>query len=241
MKKRIFAFCALFLYVLLLFLSPKPLRLRTASADGDVYACVCQDNAFFYATKNENSGLFLLPQTYFVTILSVEGEYCRVEYLYDGEYTKKLTGYAKKEELTFVDFVPNEPYLRHLFEVRYTIDGSFSNDDAFLDQIVVTCAYYGDYKIGSKSYCYVLRGESFGYIPKPDGLYYQENTEYADYLAKLEEDAAASVEQDDGTKGEGMSAAQIAILVTLCLLVPILAALVLKTSKKNVYDIEEKD
>ncbi len=172
-------------------------------------------------------------------VLSTEGEYCRIEYLYDSAYTKKLTGYAKTDELTFVDFTPNEPYLYHVFEVRYTIDGTFGGDDSFLDQITLSCAYYGDYKIGSKNYCYVLRGDSFGYIPKPNDLSFAKNTEYADYLAQQSSPSEEPIETKE--EEEGMSAAQIAILITLCLLVPLLAALVLKTSKKNVYDMEEKD
>ncbi|MBQ7923796.1 MAG: hypothetical protein IJ329_00660 [Clostridia bacterium] len=238
MKKRIFALIALTLYVLSVFLFPPVKRLKgNAAADGETYACICTDAAYFYAAKNENNGLFLLPQTYFVKVLSVEADYCRIEYLYDSEYTQKLSGYAKTEDLTFVDFTPNEPYLYHVFNVRYTIDGSFSTDDSFLDQITVTCAYYGDYNIGSKTYCYVLRGDSFGYIPKPVDLYYAENTEYEDYLSQLSQAPVATPPSSDD--GAGMSAAQIAILITLCLLVPLIAALVLKTSKRNTYDLDE--
>lgn len=239
MKKRIFALIALIAYTLLSIFPFAPPRPAVANAEGETYACICTDTAFFYATKNEQSGLFLLPQTYFVKILSNEGEYCRIEYLYDSAYTKKLTGYAKTNELTFVNFIPNEPYLCHVFEVRYTIDGTLGGDDSFLDQITLSCAYYGDYKIGSKNYCYVLRGDSFGYIPKPNDLYFAQNTEYEDYLA--EQSASPKEPTQAQEEDEGMSAAQIAILITLCLLVPLLAALVLKTSKKNVYDMEEKD
>lgn len=179
-----------------------------------------------------------MPQTYFVKVLAKDTDYCHIEYLYDSPYTKKLTGYAKSSDLTFVEFTPNTPYLYHVFDVRYTVDGGVSDDNSFLDQITVTCAYYGDYKIGSKTYCYVLRGDSFGYIPKPDNLSFAPNTEYADYLAQPQEDNTSI--QTESTQ-EGMSAAQIAILITLCLLVPLLAALILKTSKKNSYDFDEKD
>ena len=238
MKKRIFALTTLIVYFFIWVFRFTPPTLSVA-ADGDTYACICTDTAYFYSTKNERNGLFLLPQTYFVKVLSTEADYCRIEYLYDSPYTKKLTGYAKTSDLTFVDFIPNEPYLYHVFEVRYTIDGTFSSDDSFLDQITLSCAYYGDYKIGSKTYCYVLRGDSFGYIPKPDDFYYVENTEYADYL--LEQSQTADKPTSATGEQEGMSAAQIAILITLCLLVPLLAALVLKNSKRNVYDVEEED
>ncbi len=170
-------------------------------------------------------------------MLSKETDFCRIEYLYDSDYTKKLTGYAKTSELTFVDFTPQTPYLYHVFDLRYTVDGSYIEGDAFLDQITISCAYYGDYHVGSKPYCYVLRGSSFGYVPKPEGLVYPQNYEYEEYLSKVERGEITPPTNDE----EGMSAAQIAILITLCLLIPLLAALVIKTSKKSTYDFDDKD
>ncbi len=200
------------------------------------YACILTDNAFFYASRNEKRGLFLLPESYFVKVLSVDGDYCRIEYLYDDSHVKKITGYAKTSDLTFVDYTPQNPYLYHLFEVHYTINDAFSNNDDFLSQITVTCAYYGDYKIGSETYCYVLRGDSFGYIPKPDTLTYPRNPEYENNLVEETppkvEDTLATQEQ------EGMPPAQIAILVVLCLLVPALVALILRAPKRPPYDTD---
>ncbi len=238
MKKRIFALAWLIVYFLCALLPLPIARLRPAAEEGERYAYIHTDSAYFYASQNENSGLFVLPKTYFVKVLSTQSEYYRIEYLYDSEYTKTLTGFAKKEDITLVDFIPNEPYLYHVFDVRYTIDGSTAESSDFLDQITLTCAYYGDYQIGSKTYCYVLRDGVFGYIPKPSNLYYAENSEYADYLASTSQNATPNAPQSEDT-GEGMSAAQIAILVTLCLLVPLIAALVLKSAKKHPYDTDE--
>ena len=207
-----------------------------ATAEGETYACICTETAYFYPTKNESSGLFLLPETYFVKVLSIEGNFCKIEYLTDSEFTKKLTGYARTSDLTFVDFQPIVPYLYHVFEVNYTIDGSTPSGDTFLDKITLSCAYYGDYKIGTKTYCYVLRDGSFGYIPKPENMYYPQNSEYADYLSSI---AQTPPKTETSTEREGMSTAQIAILITLCLLVPLLSALVLKAPRKNDYSTEE--
>lgn len=198
------------------------------------YACILTDEAYFYPTRDENRGLFLLPKTYFVKVLAIDTDFCRVEYLYDDAYAKKIVGYAKTADLTFVDYEPKRPYLYHLFEVRYTIGDSPIEDDAFLDGITVTCAYYGDYRIGTKTYCYILRGDSFGYIPKPSDLIYEESTEYQDNLTP-----EPPVQEPLEEEKEASSPAQIAILVALCLLVPVLAALILKSSKHPVYDPDE--
>ena len=100
-----------------------------------------------------------MPESYYVKVLSTDADFCKIEYLYDSDYTQKLTGYAKTNEQTFVDYTPKTPYLTHLFEVRYTLDDGAEENDSFLNQITLTCAYYGDYKIGSKTYCYILRGD----------------------------------------------------------------------------------
>ncbi len=236
MKKRVCAALLPLVYFLCILFCPWQLQRQTAFAESGTYACVCNDDTFFYSARDEKRGLFLLPKTYFVKVLSTDGEYTKIEYLYDEQYCQKLTGYAKTDELTFVDYVPETPYLYHLFEVRYTIEDAFSAGDDFLNQITVTCAYYGDYRIGSKTYCYVLRGDSFGYIPKPDDFSYAESTEYADRLAQAEPMPPAA---EDNTQGESMPPAQIAILVTLCLLVPVLAALILKPPRRAPYETDE--
>lgn len=199
------------------------------------YACILTDTAYFYTAKNEDSGLFLLPESYFVKIIEPGETFCKIEYLYDDAHVKKVTGYARTTKLTFVDYVPEHPYLYYLFNLRYSLDGTFGGD-GFLDDITVTCAYYGDYAVGSKTYCYVLQGDEFGYVPKPDDLSYVKNTEYADRLA------ATLPKDDDSTAPEPTTEqanpAQIAILVALCLLVPILAALILKPPRRPPYETE---
>ncbi|MBR2330731.1 MAG: hypothetical protein IKA40_05750 [Clostridia bacterium] len=198
------------------------------------YACICTDTAYFYQSKHADSGLFLLPESYFVKILETGETYCKIEYLYDDTHVKKLIGYALTAQLTFVDYVPERPYLYCLFNLRYTLEDAFDGN-GFLDDITVLCAYYGDYTVGSKTYCYVLQGEEFGYVPKPSDLSIEKNTEYADRLA------ATLPPEDDAPKDESptqSNPAQIAILVALCLLVPILAALILKPPRRPPYESE---
>lgn len=199
------------------------------------YACILSDTAYFYESKNEDSGLFLLPESYFVKILETGETFCKIEYLYDDAHVKKLTGYAHTSQLTFVDYIPERPYLYCLFNLRYSLDNSF-NGEGFLDGITVICAYYGDYIVGSKTYCYVLQGDEFGYVPKPNDLFFEKNPEYADHLA------AALPDDKDSTQTESSptqsNPTQIAILIALCLLVPILAALILKPPRRPPYESE---
>jgi hypothetical protein len=88
--------------------------------------------------------------------------------------------------------------------------------------------------LGTTTYCYVLRGDTFGYVPKPENLSYEENTEYADYLAQQ---TPKPNEEEKTPTANKSSPAQIAILIALCLLVLVLAALILK-QPKHAFDYE---
>ena len=210
----------------------------TAERESGEYACVLAENTYFYASADDRRGLFVLPKTYFVKVIEYGSPYCKVEYLIDGNKTKRVVGYAHTDELTFVDFTPKTPYLTHYFDVHYRIDGGEIEDDAFLTQITVSCVYYGDFSVGSKTYCYVLRDGEFGYVPKPTNLSYLENTEYQDYLDKLATESPP-LSQPSTETAQVETPAQIAILIVLCLLVPILAALILKPPKRPPYELDD--
>ena len=198
------------------------------------YAYIADDSTFFYTAKDESNGLFLLPKTYYVKLLEAAPDFCKVEYMYDNEYARKLVGYVKTSRLTFVEYTPQTPYLYKIFDVSYRLEEG-TNDDSFLNQITVTCAYYGYYKIGSKTYCYVLRGDAFGYIPRPADLTVEENGEYAERQTQTAPEEDAPKEETSSST----SPAQVAILIAVCLLVPVLAALILKPSRRPRVDPDD--
>lgn len=223
-----FILSLLILYsVLTATLFPLTVPTRAQATQSVSYACILDENAYLYATSNERSGLFLLPKTYYVKVLSVQGDFAKVEYSTDGEHTKKLTGYCKTAQLTFVDYIPSKPYFYSTFELTYRIDDS-DKRYPFLTEITVTCAYYGEYPIGSEIYCYVLQGDSFGYVPKPTELTVPVNTEYADRLTAT---TTPPEESEPIETKESLPIAQIVTIVLLCLIAPVLATLVLRPSR----------
>ena len=203
------------------------------------YACILSDNTFFYANADGKRGLFLLPKSYYVRLVEYRPDYCKVEYQTDVGDTQKVIGYARTEDLTFVSYTPQRPYLYYVFDLRYKIEDTTQTDSTFLTEITLSCTYYGDYVVGSEIYCYVLRGDAFGYVPKPVTLQYEENTEYADYLASLQPPPDVSTDPTEDEQQGNSSPAQIAILVAICLLVPILAALVLKPPRRPPYETDD--
>lgn len=200
------------------------------------YACILEES-FFYSVPDDSSGLFLLPQTYYVRLLEYGNEYSKIEYQTDDGRVRKLVGYAKTAQLTFVDYVPVNPYLFYAFDVTYTLDTAYGVSSSFLDQITMTCIYYGDYRIGSKNYCYVLRDGQFGYVPKPVSFVFEPNAEYEEYLKSLEASASVSTPSPDAAKPT-VSPLNAAILVAICLLIPLIAALILKPPRRPPYDAE---
>jgi hypothetical protein len=237
MKKGILTTILSIFLLLCAFFTPQIRTAQALSPSSGEYACVLEENAFFYSAPDEQRGLFLLPPTYYVRVLDYGVEFCRVEYLYDDTDTKRLVGYAKTADLTFVEYIPKRPYFYYVFEISYRIENGGLQDSAFLNEITLNCTYYGDYLIGSKPYCYVLRGGSFGYVPKPITLSVTPNTEYEEWLAaQIPPESEGPSEQS--TDKEKSSPAQIAILVALCLLVPVLAALILKPPRRPPYETD---
>ena len=217
--------------------STSALNLELPDAPFGSYACILTNDVYFYDTPDVRRGLFLLPKTYYVKLLEYGANVCKVEYLYDDTNTQKLIGYVLTEQLTFVDYIPKRPYLYYVFDVKYQIEDTQRSDSSFLTEVTVSCAYYGDYPIGAETYCYVLRGDTFGYVPKPLSLTYEENNEYADRLVAADTpDPSPSSDADSQTTS---SPAQIAILITLCILVPVLAALILKSPKRLSFDPDD--
>ena len=156
--------------------------------------------------------------------------YTKVEYQTNGLHTKSIVGYCQTHQLTPVDFIPVNPYLYATFEVNYTAENAEAGDD-FLGKLTFTCAYYGDYIIGLKQYAYVLREGEYVYVPKPQSFRYAENTEYAEYLSSQTESTLQST---------AATPIQIGFLVVLCLLVPLLSALIIKSSKSPYVDPDDE-
>ena len=126
----------------------------------------------------------------------------------------------------------------YIFDVYYQIGDTQIEDSAFLTQLKISCAYYGDYTIGSQTYCYVLRGDEFGYVPKPADFTIERNGEYDEWLQSV----SSAPEQDEPPAAQeetpSSSPAQIALLVAVCLLVPILAAFLFRSPKNQPYEDE---
>ena len=172
----------LVLFLLLSFLFP--LSPRSAAAETNVYACATEDGTRFFSSPNEESALFLLPQSYYVKVLAKGNEYSYVQYLENVSCYQSVYGYCKTDELLFVDYLPLNPYLYYTYTVTYTTP-SLSLPDSTLSSFSYPCVYYGAHPAQSDSLSYVLINGKFGYLPSPEGFTYERNTDYVEYLLSL--------------------------------------------------------
>lgn len=210
-------FC-LFALVCALALLPamRPKKL-TADAAEESYAVAVTADVWFYAEENEESKLFCLPRTYYVKVLSKGGDFCAVEYLRDNPPYKKIRGYCRTNSLTFVDFVPERPYLYREITVQYVLPGASLGNGSF-SGYECDFVYYGTRYDAGQLYFYVCRDSTFDYIPAEEELTFDLNT---DYLPA--EDAA--------TKGSSLSVVEIVVICLASAAVVVIAVFVARGRK----------
>lgn len=224
----------------------------TAHAETDSYACVTEDNTYFYSSADEESGLFILPTTYYVKIISKSDDYCFVQYLEDVADYKAVYGYCKTDSLTDVDFTPARPYLYYTYSATYTVEGSYASEEGNFSTFTCECIYYGDYKNGTTTYRYVCINGEFGYIPKTCEITYPLNTDYLpaepdttdtadvtdtaditnDVTDETDKQSSAAASSGSGV-GLGLIIALSAILIALAIFV-----LAIKPRKKKSYSYD---
>ena len=224
--KKLFSFI---LMIFLCFFNLTAAPPKSVQAAATEYACILTSDTYFYPSENAAKGLFTLPKTYYVKVLSKGTLYTKVEYQTDSVATQALVGYCLTSQLTFVEYIPVNPYLYATFDVIYTAENAGSSDE-LLEKLTFTCTYYGDYEVGSKTYAYVLREGEYVYVPKPQDFAYPQNPEHEEWL---------SSQQPDSPLETNATPIQVGLLVVLCLLVPLLSAVIVKSSKSPTYDLEE--
>ncbi len=142
---------------------------ETAAA-GELFARIFTEGAGLYADAAMTDMLFQPSLSYYVKVLALSPETCRVAYCYeDYDYARSVAGYMATAELTLVSSPPTGRsfpnvfcefegngtfYKNSRFDSFYPSGDTLSSSDAF---------FYGYYPRGSERYCYVLRGGRLGY------------------------------------------------------------------------------
>ena len=155
-----------------------PLAPRAASAEeAATYARIMNENVYFYARADADSGLFVLPRTYFVRIAGEAGNYYAAEY---RTGSAALSGYCLKAEVEPVDYIPETPFLDYRTEVTFETEGADGLPADFITRYTVPADFYGTFPYGSATYYYVSLEGTYGYVSETacPPLDYPLNTEH---------------------------------------------------------------
>ena len=203
-----------------------------ASAEGDTYAVADSRDVWFYSARNDESKLFLLPYTYYVRVLEQGTEYSAVEYLVDEAPFRKLTGYCKTDKLTFVDFVPERPYLFREVTLTYSLDDSSSLlGSGNFYTVQRTFVYYGLRYAGSKMFYYVLSDGVFDYVSAREEPEYELNTDYL-------KPAVSEEPEPEPEPARGLTGVQIAMICIGCVALVAVAVFLLRGKPSPASELE---
>ncbi|MDE5897272.1 MAG: hypothetical protein K2H43_05635 [Clostridia bacterium] len=231
--KRLFPI--LVLLFALVALAPGHVPAATARAEGEQYAVAAARDVWFYSEADENKGLFILPYTYYVKVLSEGDPFCYVEYQDASDGYKPLTGYCRRDALTFVDFQPTRPFLKKRITLTYSIDSGSGFGGGAFDSIERTVSFYGTFASGTAPYYYVYGDGEFGYVRATTPVSYDLNT---DYLTPASGD---DPEPPTTSANKGINGVEIALVCLLCVAAVIVAFFVIKGKKPPVANRDQDD
>ena len=190
------AFAALLAAALLLTAALSAAPLPVSAAEDAAYARITQADTYLYAAPEAGTGLFALPESWFVRVTGEQGDYCAVSYLENVPGSTPVHGYCLRSELTFVDYIPETPFLSYTVQVTFTA-GEGQLPAGAIASYSVDAAFYGTFSYGSQTFYYVELNGAFGYVPASacSALNYPENDEFAEALP---EPPPAEAEQNGG-------------------------------------------
>lgn len=191
-------------------------------AEGDTYAVAETSDVWFYKTQSEDDKLFCIPRTYYVKVLSRGDKFSFCEYLRDSAPYKKISGYCLTDSLTFVDFVPQRPYLFREVTVEYVLPGAALGNGIF-SGLEETFVYYGTRYENGQLFFYVGKDGLFDYVPASEELVFDLND---DFLPDPDTPVAGS------NRSEGLSAVQI-VLITLAAVAVLVVAVFVARGRKS--------
>ena len=112
------------------------------------YARATSREAYFCTSADLATGIFAVPYTYCVEILSEEGDWYRVKYAEDYGIYRAVYGYVQKSDFEVLSEAPQTVYLYKSVSVTFSQDAPAGNLPV-IDAITVTAAFYASFYSGA--------------------------------------------------------------------------------------------
>ena len=124
----------------------------TATTENATYARI-ESNCYLYEKEDSDSGIFILPESYYVKILKKGSTFHQVSYLDDGDFATAIQGYVLANSVHIQEnYIPQNPYLQYTISVTFKINAVYST---LLDEIRLELPFYGISKVNTKVFNYV--------------------------------------------------------------------------------------
>ena len=227
MKRILSIISILFACAILVPFPSAPQRTASAETTQEIYAVAEKDGVWFYSEPLSEKGLFILPESYYVRVLDNGDVFCQVQYL-------NKTGYCKRSDLLFVDFVPARPFLYYDYTLSYTMDNNTAVGNGSLSSIERTVSFYGTFLHGTETYYYVCADGIYDYVPKTQEIIYEKNT---DYLVPA---SAGGETENKPVSSGGLSGVEIAVICIVCAACIAVAFFVLRGKKPPIARSDEQ-
>lgn len=207
-----------------------------AKAEDYPYARVVSPDACLYADFSLTMPRFIVPESYYVKVISAGSEVCRVSFM-DGK-TPPIEGYLKTISLSFVNKTPAEIYPDiQLVTVRDEV--MFSELRNKTPRAVLsageTACYYGELTLSGATYVYVYSAGCIGYVPKT--AFSSFDVPFTDgYLLPTENpssDKNSSSEDTEKSKSSDYDPGKIIIIAAALIAVVSVVFIVTRPQKQN--------
>lgn len=162
--KKLFIAVALPFYI---FLSSMPIVRVKASTD--TYARILCNDLIIYQDANLTQPIFALPYSYYVKVETQNATSIKISFGNSDGACPQIIGYVSLNKLTFVDYVPINPYpqIKVSTDVSDVLFNDFEQKNPYFNvPMNEVMYYYGEINNQDQTLCYVYYFKKLGYIDK---------------------------------------------------------------------------
>ena len=232
MKKFITIFIFGYLSLIILFTGIYTFPAYALSYYSNYYRVITDDTPFF-ANQYSSTPLFYLPYTYYVKVLSTQGDFYHVE-CYGNGLTPALDGFVPKDMLYLDNLEVSSPYLSLTIQTSQTAllysspDANASIQYLFAERDLM---YYGKYQTENEIMYYVSYNGKLGYV-KESSVYPFTISNHPNALTFIPPEMPSEPPQEESSPTTKTDLSALKITIVVCLVFAGAIALIFLSKKR---------